>query len=337
MTRRKDGRWQHKVILSNGKSKYIYAETKSQLLKKIYEFQEDVALGATFADVSAAWYDLHSEEASYKTREGYKAPLRRINERFGKKRLPDITPLDVSAFIRSIESLGYARRTVQQHLDMLRMIFDFAISHNGGITFNPCTAVKLSKGLPVTRRELPPESDIEIIKQHVHDDRFALFLYLLYYTGLRIGEALALTDKDFTDNTISITKKVSWQPNAPVVENWTKTDAGIRIVPLLDPLKAVLPKWEGYLFSDDGKKPYSKTAYRKRWVKYSTAHNLSCTPHQLRHEFATICYDAQLPPKDAADIMGHSEKVMNDIYVHIRASRRDKNINILNAYVNALA
>lgn len=336
MTRRSDGIWQEKIRLKSGKYRYFYAKTKGELMAKIRDFREELDNGALFSDISAAWYNKHYESVAYKTTESYAATIKRINERFGSKRISTITPLEVTAFIRNIESQGYARRTCQLHLDILRMIFNYAISHNEGITFNPCTGIALSKGLPVTKRDLPSEEDIAKIKAHALDDRFSLLPFLLYYTGLRIGEALALTDKDFTDNMISINKKVSWQPNAPVVENWTKTEAGMRIVPLLDPLKAVLPQWKGYLFSTDGKTPYSKTAYHKRWVKYSTAHQLTCTPHQLRHEFATICYDAQIPAKDAADILGHSEKVMNDIYIHIRASRREQNINILNAYVNNL-
>ena len=56
--------------------------------------------------------------------------------------------------------------------------------------------------------------------------------------------------------------------------------------------------------------------------------------HQLRHAFDTICFDAGLPARDTMDIMGHSSiKVTENIYTHIRESRRELTAKKLNAYL----
>ena len=48
------------------------------------------------------------------------------------------------------------------------------------------------------------------------------------------------------------------------------------------------------------------------------------TPHQLRHAFATMCFEMGVSPKDAQQLLGHSKiDVTLDTYTHIRAKRRD--------------
>lgn len=335
MTRRKDGTWQQAVSIA-GKRKYFYGKTKAEVLQKISTYKGRLVEGPTFAELSDMWYAHHTPSVRYKTVEGYTAPLKQINEHFGDFRAEKITPPMITAFIREIENLGYARRTVQLRLDILAMIFDYAISEVGCISINPCDTVTLSKTLKTEKRELPKDDDIQAIVAHKNDDRFSLLPYLLYCTGLRLGEALALTDKDFSDGYITICKQVSWQPNQPVIEHWTKTERGFRSVPILDILKESLPKWKGYLFSDDGNSPYSNSAFRKRWKKYEERTGVTCIRHVLRHEFATLLFEASVDVKDAADMMGHDEKVMREIYTHIKEKRRKNTSDKLNEYVNMM-
>ena len=49
----------------------------------------------------------------------------------------------------------------------------------------------------------------------------------------------------------------------------------------------------------------------------------SVTPHQLRHAFATVCFEMGVSAKDAQQLLGHSKiDVTLDTYTHIRAKRR---------------
>ena len=357
---RKDGLWEEQIYLSNGKRRSLYARSKPELKKKLLAWQGEQARGPLLSDALDRWEASRESEVSYKTLEGYKAPLKRLREAFGGERMEDITPAMVQAFVRELAARGYKRTTVQRPLDVLRMVYDWQITQpDSAVKTNPCAAVKLPSGLDQQRRDLASAEDVAKVREGV-DHPFGLFAYLLLYSGLREGEALALTDKDFSDDEISVTKSLSWQTNRPVIKE-PKTKASVRSVAILDPLREKLPKWKGYLFSaDGGKSPLTNTQFRARWNGYCrdvgladpeeishaspgknnrtylrTVWHNRIVPHQLRHEFATLCLDAGLDPIDARDLLGHaSEDTTRAVYTHIRESRRQKTTVKLNAFLN---
>lgn len=335
MKKRADGLYQKSVTLPNGKRKTFYGHSQAEITRKIAAFRFDAEQGRTFGEVADAWQERNAAEVRYKTAESHNAPVRRVKAFFEGVRLKDISSPDVAAFVRSIEAQGLSRRTVQLHLDVCRMIFDYAIGTGREIITNPCAAVSISPGLRQTSRGLPDQRDLDAIRAHKLDDRFSLLPFLLLYTGLRLGEALALRREDFdlAAGTISVTKKISWQPNQPVVDAFTKTAKGVRTVPLLGVLRDALPAWDGYLFG--GEKPYTKVQFRKAWEKYAERTGVQCDRHSLRHEFVTLMYDAGLDAPDAAQITGHDVSVMQKTYLHIRDARQKKSAAKLDAYVSS--
>jgi len=337
VVRRKDGRWQETVKLPGmDKPKYFYGKTKAEVLSKIRGYEIERENGPLLDDLANEWLEWKTPQVRYKTSEGYIAPLKDIKAHFADTRVKDITPPKITAFIHQIAKKHYARRTVQARLDVLNMIFSYAISEKGVLDINPCAEVSLPSGIKNGSRELASEEDIAAIIAHKEDSRFAYLPFFLCFTGLRLGEALAITDRDIRGGVIHVEKKISWQPNQPVVEPFTKTERGIRNVPLLDVVSQTLPVFKGYLFSDDGIKPYSKSAFTKRWRKYASETGVSCARHVLRHEFSTIMFDAEIDPKDAAEIMGNDEEIMRRVYTHIRKKRRAKTAEKINSYVNTV-
>lgn len=358
MTRRKDGLWQE-VVKINGKTKYFYGRTKAEVLDKIRNFKESQERGLTVSDAVDKWLEWKSERVSYKTVQGYQPPTKRIKAYFAGDYLKDVSPARVQSFVDCIAALGYKRTTVQRPLDVLRMVYDYYIVQpRSTIIYNPCASVKLPSGLTQQCRDLANRKDIEIVKNSLHVD-FGLFAYLIMYSGLRDGEALALRREDIDDNYIYVSKSVSWQPNKPVLKE-PKTKNGIRRVDLLDPLKKALPDQSGFLFSaDGGQSPLTNTQFRRRWNNYCRAAGLAeareeshynaankhkykrvvwtnrIVPYQLRHEFATLCFDAGLDPHDVQILMGHAdESTARKIYTHVLESRRVSAAKKLNDYVN---
>jgi len=336
MTRRKDGLWQMSLTI-RGRRKYFYGATKGDVLRKVRDYQEEQEKGPLVSAVADAWHEERIRHVRWKTAESYTAPLAEIRAEFGSTRITELTAPEITQWIRELEHKGYARRTVQLRLDVLRMICRYAISDLGVLTVNPAASVKLSEGLPKGSRELPTDEDLRLIAEHRFDDRFSLLPFLIVWSGLRLGEALALTDVSFASGRIEVRSQISWEPNEPVLAP-VKTAKGVRSVDLVDVLRDSLPeKWTGYLFSmdGDGKRPLTHSAFYKRWRAYAKRTGVKCDRHSLRHEFATTLYDAQVDPKLAAAMMGHDEAVMRGIYTHIRESRRQAATAQLNDYATA--
>lgn len=109
-------------------------------------------------------------------------------------------------------------------------------------------------------------------------------------------------------------------------------------MPIPDILFDELPKLKPnqYLFSDDGgENLFTKKRYETSLKQYKEEAGLTITPHQLRHGYATLLYDAGMEAKDAQALLGHSTIAMTlDIYTHITNSRRAKSASKLNAFLN---
>lgn len=181
------------------------------------------------------------------------------------------------------------------------------------------------------------------------DDMKRAFVSVLYYCGLRKGEALALTaaDFDFNNNLLSVSNVIVFDGNNPVLKPYPKSDNGIRKVPLPDAalpiLRPYVDKCDGFLFKGKNKEMMTDTAYRRMWSSIITSMNVAAgynpqakknrmekpiqnlTAHIFRHNYCTmLCY--QIPvisTKKIAQLMGDTEKIVLGIYSHILEEKED--------------
>lgn len=333
MKKRSDGRYAKSVTIQ-GKRVFFYGKTKAEVERKIYEYNHKPS--ETLQNALESFVAYKEGHVSYKTFEGYQAPLKRILGEFGDYPVDEITPAMIQAFINQLASQDYNISTVSRHKVILNMFFDWYITQDGSnLKYNPCSSVRIPSSLTYSPREMAKRSDIQKVQASLGIP-FSLFAYALLYTGLRPGELLALTDKDIKNGQILVNKSLSYHGNRPCI-NPPKTKSGIRSVAVLKPLADALPKFKGYLFSPDGgKSPLTQTEYRHRWRAYKKAVGLSedFSPYLLRHEFASICHDAGLSPKDTQQLMGHADiQTTLGIYTHIERSRQDQSIDKLNQFV----
>ena len=361
MYQRKNGTWCDTLPREGKPPKFFYGKTPAEVKKKMAEWDATMEEGILFREAADMWLAGQESKVREATYQNYAAPFRRVVEEFGDLRVTQITPNMVQSYINRVAAKGYTRSRVALYLGIIAGAFRVAITMEDAVLqYNPCSSVLIPKSCKNHVRDLPPRDAIDAIKRHV-DDEFGLFPYLLIYSGLRKGEALALTDKDISKDCITVNKAVKHIGSRTTVGE-PKSAAGYRDVVLLKPLADALPKkWKGYLFSTDGgENPLSPSEFHRLWDQYCLGAGLAhletdtrtkhrgdklvefhaqkvvhhICPHQLRHEFATICFDAGLDPLDTADMMGHaSEEVTRQIYTHIKNSRRKSTYNKLQEYV----
>lgn len=312
-----------------GKRVHFYGHTVAEINRKMMEYTKAAERGRLFREVAKEWQDLHWPELSPNTLRGYNPAYRRAVDQFGDRPITQIRPQDIRLYINDFARGGRSKKVVSTQLNILSMIFAYSVEA-GDRDYSPCDHISVPKNLKKGHRDAASTEDEKRIKASA---KIWLLPYLILYTGLRKGEALALTydDIDRDAGVIHVTKSVYHDANKPMIK-CPKTDAGTRTVPLLPPLAREIPgKGSGYLFSmDHGETPLTEMQYQKLWRDYAKKTGITCTAHQLRHSYATMLFECGLELKDCQDLLGHSTAAMTqDIYTHLRDDRRKKTAQLL--------
>ena len=241
-TVRADGRLQTSITdPQTGKRIYFYGSSARELKQKIFEHNRKQEESKLFQNVTDEWWEDAEPGLALQSRRGYKQARQRARTEFHDVEIASIQPKDVSNYLRKLGREYTSQKTVERYRLILNLIFKYAIER-GDITYNPCSAAKMPKGLTKAKRESANESDEDVIKR---TSDIWLFPFFALHSGMRKGEILALQwkDIDFENDLIHVYKSVSHDGDRPVIKG-TKTEAGTRMVPLLLPLKQKLEELE---------------------------------------------------------------------------------------------
>lgn len=340
LTKRKDGRWSKKVTLPDGTVKYFYSSESTErkaekdITQKMIAFQKDAERRHTFRAIAADWENEYRERVSdINWNKTVRATYNKIVEYFKSYSIEEITAQNVNMYLAIVIGDNFSKKTVDRHKSVLNMIMAYAVLQ-GYISYNPVRDIRLPGNLPKNPRQLPTTKELQTVQQHYKG--FDFLPFFLLNTGLRKSEALALTydDIDHSRKEIKINKHLIYNGNTPVIENSTKTINSVRSVGLVDRVYNMLPKRKkGLIFCNIDGTPYKEHQFRKLWKDYQKRYNLTITPHQLRHAFATMLFESGIDVKDAQDLMGHSDiNLTRQIYTHIRSERKSETMEKLNQF-----
>lgn len=301
-------------VTINGKRKVFSAKTKKDLMLKIATYKEIPSSGILLTDLADEWMEDAETRLARNTLKGYRAAYKLICQDWEGVEVDRITSQMVLAWLKRYDYL--AQKTLTNYLLVLRLIIDYGCL-TYSLTYNPCDKVHPPKGTGKKTREFPSPEDIQIVNRNT-DKPFGVFMYTILYTGLRRGEACALKwkDIDWDNKRIHVSRSMFWENHIPH-EKDPKSSAGVRDVPLLDSLAEILKPHKGkkndYVF------PLLKEYDLTRGIeRYRQDTGLSCTPHGLRHGFASILFKQGLDVKTIQYVMGHSQSSTTmEIYIHL--------------------
>lgn len=328
MVKRKDGRWQETLTVTvNGRPKrcYFYGRTKAEVLRKIAAAKDREENGPAFDEVIAAWLDEYKTQVMPNTMNPIKAAARRAADAFAGVPVSRITPADVSRFVADFAARTHAaRKTAAMQLQTISMACAYAV-RMGWITANPARDVVLPRGLKKKPREMPSAEDLARIKASTDVGQGGMFALWALYTGLRRGELLALRweDVDVQQRVVRVSRSVYHIGEEPHIKA-PKTAAGVRVVPIPDRLAEHLRPGRGLVFPDpETHDLFRRHEFERMWNSFRQATGVECTPHQLRHAYATMLFEADVDGKDAQALLGHATiHTTLDVYTHIREERQ---------------
>lgn len=167
------------------------------------------------------------------------------------------------------------------------------------------------------------------------NDKYKNILYISIYTGMRIGEILALKGEDINieNKTINIKRTLTKdEDDKIIVGETTKTYVGKREIPFFDVLLPILSNYttKGFIFKENDKfiNPSTINTHFKKICKnanikviivpkkkkdrkgLNTIVNLKTSnvnTHMLRHTFATRCIEAGMSAKVLQQNLGHKK------------------------------
>lgn len=363
-TLRKDGRYQGSYTDATGRH-YVYDRDPEKLWHKLNDPPEDKPI--LFGDIAEMWHDKHWERIRDGTKACYNSSYARAVELFGNVPATEVAAADIYNHLVRLKDQSLSAKTIKTQRTIYKLIYENAIIDaeiGKKIRENPANNVPLPKAIkPPVKRSAPENSILQKIRDSATTTDFGLFALLLVSTGFRRGEALALKweDIDFENKSISCIKSISFRGTAK--EAGTKTEAGIRAVPLLPDLESVLKKPDkakstDYIFhSADPSKCMCESTYRRRWLNYcremgfaedhpeevivkgkkKITHHYkpTLTAHFFRHGYATMLYDAGVDVYTAQKLLGHANvETTIAIYTHLRKERETASIDKLRAYIS---
>ena len=261
---RPDGRY-----LAKYKGRCFYASTADEALRLRDEYKYQCEHGidqirnVTVSEYAAEWLPAAKASVSDKCYNDYAVQMEALTAVCGDKYMNAVLPKDILKVWQHY--IGYSESTIHRARMLYNAFFSSGIE-NGYCRSNPVSkdSARPHKGTTGTHRNLEPW-EREAIRTFPH--RMQAPAMLMLYAGLRRGEMLAFSSDDIHGDSIRVSRAVRFDANRPVITD-PKTEAGVRNIPIFEPLRPFLDDLHGLILTDARGKLCSETAFQNAWADW---------------------------------------------------------------------
>lgn len=249
---------------------------------------------------------------------------------FSNVLIDDITPAMIRDFQTDcMTNSGLKETSLHTIHTHLNAIFNFAVKFYG-LEKNPVTLAGSMGSQKVNKIDFYTPEEFKKVLECIDDPTDQTLIYFLFWSGCRIGEALALTWNDFNleDNSVSITKNYQVVGGRAYIST-PKTPKSRRVILLP---QFVIDRIKAYKATIYGYKPNQrlfmrfKEAVTYRFHKAADAAGVRrIRLHDLRHSHASMLINLGASPLLVADRLGHeSAEITLKIYAHLFPNEQEK-------------
>lgn len=362
---------QHKATLTIGKDietgeairKSFTAKTQEEALDKMYKYKLEMKKSGKTIEIkktekTIAILAQEIEDSKYrmgKTKaNAYNtnmSTLARIKKhKFANIPIEKVTKKQIEDFLQLEREKSNS--TIKKDFRMLKYVYEYANYKLYLVTnfFEGINRIEMPKSL----KEDKDVVALTITEQNKLEDYLAAhptkhknIILLCLYTGLRIGEALALNyneDIDLENKMLRINKTLTKDINKKTIIGPAKTKNGKRNLEIneltediiKEALKTKIENKNQVLFCQENKKLYEDNTINSAFKRIckNAGINKPVNTHMLRHTFATRCIEAGVDLPVLQKLMGHAniETTINtygDIYNYYKQKETQKVIDYL--------
>ncbi|MCQ6304866.1 tyrosine-type recombinase/integrase [Bacillus cereus] len=293
--------------------------------------EKETISSLTFAQVADSYFDWYCQRRKQSSINTIKnAIYNHLQKEFGKIKIDKITAKHIMNYQNQIIH-KYSADTLKKIHVVLSSIFNFAIKFHG-LTSNPARIAGNFEKESNKRMNFWEFVEFKQFIAVVDDPLYKTFFSILYYSGARKGELLALTwaDVDFEQNAIHINKT---EYNRKISKPKTKASNRIILLPshamnllkkLQDHIASVTPLKNDYVVFGEF---YTSIAIATLHGKYNTCIAISGVKrillHEFRHSHASYLINKGISPLVVAQRLGHSDVATTlNTYSHLYPSKQ---------------
>lgn len=252
-----------------------------------------------------------------------------ILPRFRRLCITEITPATIRAWQTEVLGKGYSQSYCYSLHRQLSAILNFACRYYG-LPTNPAARAG-SIGRNEVHQAFWTLDDFHRFAMTLREPAQIMLFYLLFWTGCRIGEVLALTWDDVDADAIHISKTMSRLRGAPYIRA-PKTRESVRTVPLPAFISSMLTDYKQLtVYTGPELFQITSSAAARLLARHAKQAGLErIRIHDLRHSHASMLIQAGVPAIAIAERLGHKNaQTTLRVYAHLYESTKDEVVSVL--------
>ena len=272
--------------------KYIsYHRTRREAEKALNDYIADpyTINNKTVSEIFDEWYKIQETKRAKNTLAGYRTHFNYLKPLHDTK----IRNLDRYILKKYYDDLDVSKDSFNRIKNLLEMLIRYSVQigicSSSMLNINDSILMPDKKESHYAPRSVITKQEIDKLWSIKDENEYARIILVYIYTGVRFSELRNLTADACHDDYIEIRK--------------SKTAAGIRIVPLSDKVKSLLPIIQI--------PPHTSFWYIFKGILPNHV------VHDTRHTFITMMTEAGIDPRVIKAIVGHKGNDVTGHYTHI--------------------
>ena len=237
---------------------------------------------------------------------------REVKPMIGGMKIRNVESEDVMRVLKPIVRRG-SRTCANRCLDVLRLMFDYAMSH-GKIRTNPCAPIKKRHvgGKEQPRERVLSPAEITTLLTTIKGEKEAPIYRLLLASGLRLNELLRIERGMIEGDVLTL---------PPALMKAAREHKVYLAPSMLAEIKAQTAKHGSrYVFpsEENAERPFPKPTLQQRWMKFRPE---GVTLHDLRRTMRTECSKLGIRPDICEMMLAHKLGKIQATYDHYDYAR----------------